>query len=385
MAYDHRRYRSRLRQDSKDRDRSRSRGRGRYSYFKLEERATYVRLFPGTYVGFDGIERQFFVKRTHFDKQVRKTRDCMGDECIPCWHRKMRQSKELPQRFNQPSSKYVYNLVHLHRYHEVEKDRRDGDGTFKVQEPCKGRRCRMCRDEVESVFGRKLHWGMNESDHKTLESYDDQLAAKCLCGEGDIDYKAYRCDSCDKVLRDAEDFEGTEIEFIRLGFEEHKCRHCGHTDLPVADMECIKEDDGEWESCCDDPRPAHIFAVDLEVKGVQKQGRGDTTWLGLQIVGHRFSELDDEVEKMMMEAFDFDSMYDMDLDTQAKILGMNVPKALKDGTSDDDDEDEEDEVEESVDYDDDDDDDDDEDEATCDECGGTDLDDEGDCLECDYE
>jgi hypothetical protein len=364
MGYDHRRYRSQLKKDAKERSKGRGRGKGRWNFFKLQEKSTFVRLIPGNHMCFDGIERPFFVKRTHYDVMGKKTRDCMGAECLPCHDRERKErkgGKKAKQRFNPPTSKYVYTEVHLGKYHKVEKDRDDGDGTFTVYDVCKGRRCEMCRDEVETSFGRKLHWTLNESDHGTLESYDDTLATQCLCGEGEIDYKAYRCTGCDRTLRDAEDFEGSDIEFIKLGFEDFHCSKCGVEDLPVPEIECVKEDgDGEWDVCCDDPRPAHIFAVDLEVKGVQKTGRGDVSWLGLQIVGHRICDIDERVAEFA-EPFDFDVMFDMTLERQADILDMEIPPGMgKKGRNapdpDDDgdkDKDKDEEYEEDVEYEDD--------------------------------
>lgn len=362
MAYDHRRYRSQLRRDAKERSRGRRRGRGRHNYFKLNTTGTTVRLIPGNHMCFDGVERPFFVKRTHYDVAAGKTRDCMGSECIPCHDRERREKagekrgkkgRDIKQRFNRPSSKYVYSMIHLANYHKIEKDRDDGDGTYTVYEQCEGRRCKMCRRDEEKVFGRRLHWTLNESDHDVLVAYDDSLATLCECGEGEIDYKAYRCDGCDRVLRDAEDFEGSVMEFVALGFDDFKCRHCGKEDLPVPEISCVTQDeDDEWVECCDNPRPANLFCVDLEVKGIEKRGRGDVSWLGLQVIGHELEELDERVEEFA-EPFDFDTMFDMDLETQSRILDMPIPKSLLNGGEDDDEydeDDDEDEYEDDVDY-----------------------------------
>jgi len=326
MSYNHSAYRATVRRDVSRRRKDQNRGRGRYNYFKLPKSPTNIRLIPGEYKAWDGSTRPYFVKFTHFDVVDNRVRDCQGEECIMCHQLENAKGKgKSKDRFTRPSMRYVYNAVHLADYHLVEEVNKDTGEKYKVKIECEGRRCKYCKDGVEKVFGKKIHWTLSEEDHTILMAYDLELSQKCQCGIGDIFVLSYECKKCLGEILNASECPLNNQEVIEFGDQEQRCPKCGHTDLPQAILECVEEDaKGNWIACCDNPKPVNIFCVNLEVKGVERHRRDGRTFISLQITGSEVAEADDRISDLS-EPYDFEAMFDMPLDKQSEILNLPIP------------------------------------------------------------
>jgi hypothetical protein len=330
--YDHRSFRQKLNKDARAQKKGRSRGRGRGSYFKLPPSPTTGRLIPGEYPGPDGDVRPYFIKRTHYDVLENRVRDCQGRECIPCWQRENGidgKGKGSKTRFNSASSKYVYTWAHAAYYHLVDERNAETGKEYKIKEVCEGkRRCEHCKKDVERVFGKKMHWTFNEDDHAVLESFDRELFAKCQCTLGDIFVKAYECAKCETTMLESDRTNLTQEEIVQFGDEEQRCDRCGEEDFPQYVLECIEETkDGEWIKCCEDPRPANLFCVNVDVKGVTRERRDGKEFTALQISGHVLEDIDERMKDI--EPYDFDAMFDQSLEQQAKWLSVDIPEDLR--------------------------------------------------------
>ena len=330
MAYDHRRYRAQIRKDAQRSKKNQNRGRGRGNWFKLPTRSTTIRLIPGEYEAFDSSVRPYFVKFTRYDVLEGRVRDAQGSRCLMQWHNDNNGAGKA--RFGKLSQKSCYNLVHLADY-ELAKETNDRTGQeYTVKRQVEDVR-KAKKNGAELVFGKKLYWTMNEEDHAILMAYDKELFATCAgCGEGEIYVVSYECEKCMQELLNAEESSMSTDEIIDYGDSEHRCSNWGDDGLAVAITEGAKQDDeGEWGKCCDSPRPANIFDVNLEVKGVPKPTRsGKGNYMGLQITGSEIAEVEERVGELT-NPYDFDSMFDMNLETQSRLLGVPIPEDLKSG------------------------------------------------------
>jgi len=314
-----------IRKDSEKSRRQKRRGKGRSSYFKLPSRSTSVRLIPGEYKVYDETVRPYFVKFTRYDVLEGRVRDAQGNQCLMQWHND-NVSGDKP-RFGKLSQKNVYNLVHLADYELVEERNEKTGQEYTVKKLIEdNRRRKAAEDGREVIFGKKLYWTLNEEDHAILMAYDKELFSHCAgCGEGEIYVVSYECEKCMQELLNAEESSLSMDEIIDFGDRDQRCSSCGFEGLPVAITDGAIEKEGEWTKCCEDARPANIFDVNLEVKGVPRSARsGNKTFMGLQITGHTVGAVDERLEEMI-QPYDFDSMFDLDLPTQSKFLSVPIP------------------------------------------------------------
>ena len=244
-------------------------------------------------------------------------------------------------------------------FHVVEKNKRDGSGTFKTRERCDGRGCKECAKDTERVFGLKTyfkfapkHW--RESIHMVQTKLG--LTA-CKCG-GSIFVPQYDCRNCGETLVDVCatcDKRGCEGE---IGIDpdtnmatcegcgntwsayigDHKelfekvsgpiACECGHKGLPVPYRICTTED-------CE-VQPFGLFDCQLTLRKASEKSTAD-----LVVVDYVIQEVDERhFEKMnqgdpewaekIVEAnktpYDLDKLLaPLDSASQAQMLGVADP------------------------------------------------------------
>ncbi len=168
-----------------------------------------------------------------------------------------------------PRKVRTYNVVVLGAFHEVQKNKKSGDGTYTILERCTGKlpRCQLCERGSEKIWGRRAYASFGSGFHSDLEEIDKAVGNNCKgCGEGSVQTSGYVCSGCDHLFLDlyeetltAEDigeFENTEIE----------CESCGLVEYPVERVECVVEEDGEAVVGCETPIRTTIFDVNVKIK-----------------------------------------------------------------------------------------------------------------------
>ena len=228
---------------------------------------------------------------------------------------------------------HVFNAIHLAWYHLVPVVREDNtaavydNGKHKGEPilqkvPCEGRKCAMCQEKLEKVFGKKVHWSMGFNHLVNLSGFIDEIEKDCAeCGgSGTIEKVTYDCSGCGTPIVICSDFdlreEKSADEFHRLTSRPFVCK-CGHTGVPVAQLECTG---------CKDPKPRDVFDCDIEVKR-----QGDGTSSTVQVVRWVATELTDEL-KEMAKPWNFSEIFCPDpLNIQASILKCANPYGPESG------------------------------------------------------
>lgn len=312
---------------------------------------TKIRLIPGKYVGFDGLEYDFFQYVSYFSARTKKgflsgakwemengnlvkvSGNCLGyDE----WQKEIEEGIPKAERTVSMRIMHAYTVLHLEWYHETpaldernrpkkyEKGPKAGQ-TIMDRVLCQGRRCDYCRDGVEKVFGRRLHWSMGSGHLTELAGIRKEIEKDCVnCGgEGTIEEISYDCAKCGKIIVDVDQFdlskEGDRDDMNAIICAPYACK-CGHTDYLVCQHEC---------SGCQDPTPLSIFDCDVDIKTV-----GEGTKSSVQIPRWTQTELSKELREMA-KPLDLAQIFTGDpLDIQAKYLRVSNPYGSGSGRED---------------------------------------------------
>jgi hypothetical protein len=291
---------------------------------------TTIRLLPGNYTSFEEFPQAYYSYVEHFVAGVDKSLICskrykyVNDElttvegkCLACDLRDEERAKNIGWRIM-----HVFNAIHLVWYHKVPLiDRTTGKVRVYTRgsrkgEPmtdlvqCEGRRCKMCADHVEKVFGRKVHWSMGNSHLEQLGGFIKELRRNCTCG-GLLTDISYDCPNCGVMWYDIQ--EADPLEADAVGARKFTCKSCGTTDFPLKRVECSK---------CQDPEPISVFDCNLEIKRT-----GDNTASAIQIPRYEVAKLPTELLELS-KPWPFEKIFAGDpFDMQAKILGVRNPYA----------------------------------------------------------
>ena len=299
---------------------------------------TKARVVPGRYTGLDGQEYEFFQYVQFYSArtgrnfvgsgkyEMRNGRvELVDGECLG-WDEFMQEIKEGKDREHRSISMRVmhaFTIVHLEYYHLVPQvdehgnpivyagGKREGEPIIK-KELCIGRKCPLCADKVERVYGKKAHWSLGIGHLAELCGVEDEIGKDCTnCGGSKtIETITWDCEKCGEILVRAEDFnvrvkeESEQLQKLTGG--PLKCNKCGHTGTLLTQYECTG---------CKDPSPLSIFDCDIEIK---RQGEG--TKSSIQIPRWTHTELSDEL-KEMATPYNFSEIFFPDpMDIQAKLL-----------------------------------------------------------------
>ena len=298
---------------------------------------TNFRLMPGGYSNIDGGEAEYFMYVEHFATRANRGFICSrtwaiegsdlvstGGKCLAC-----REIEDGAKDIG-TTLKHVFNGLHLAYYHLVPQFEDNGKPKMKdeyneagqktgkqvqvkYKEPCLGRRCDLCKEKVEKVFGKKVHWSMGSGHLEAFTGFIVEVEKQCVCG-GDLEPILYECGNCAHAFIDMETTDLDDAQLNDRICEEEKCPKCGHFGLMLEQFECSSES-------CEDPEPTSIFDVDLSIK---RHGEGTNSTV--QVVSFKRKELSEDLITLYREPYKFDQIFTGDpLDIQAKILRVDNP------------------------------------------------------------
>lgn len=289
-----------------------------------QNNTTTLRLRPGSYKSFAGLDVEFYQYYKHFC--VGKNRsficskvweeDANGDiapvagKCLGC---------DEIDNGNKGVSKqllHAFHGIHMAWFHLVQAEDRNGkpittrDGKPAMNKmPCKGRVCDLCKQKAEKIFGKAVYFPVGVNHFGNLGGFVEEIEKNCVCG-GTLTPVTYGCIKCGTILLDVADCEMSDEDIIKWAKRSHKCSECGYVDVAIPELEC---------SDCKEPRPLSIFDVDIDIK---KHGEG--TKSALQIPRWAAKDLSEELEKMPMPDLS-KVLKGSDFDFQAKCLGIDNP------------------------------------------------------------
>jgi hypothetical protein len=303
--------------------------------------AAKIRLIPGQYKVFDGTIQpfyqfvQFFTVRTKKSfisskefKIIEGDLKAVGGKCHG-WDQYQKEIEEGIERDKRSISMrilHAFTGIHLAWFHlvTVEDDKgkpmrykrgeRKGE-VIKEKVLCEGRRCSMCRDKIDKVFGKKVHWSLGSGFLELLGGTVADISQDCKgCGAGRLETVGWECEECGHLVVDESDSRLTDEEINEITCHPYTCRainpdtdkECGHRGFLAKLTECDN---------CQNPKPTDIWDVDIEVKKV-----GDPPKVTIQIPRWTLTELDEELLKMA-EPYKFERIFGSDpLDKQAEFL-----------------------------------------------------------------
>lgn len=244
-----------------------------------------------------------------------------------------------------PNQYVAHNIVRLGYFHEVTKNPENEKGKpIKEWVPCtegiigqakRPLKCERCAAGIPRVHGRRGFWNVSEpvevdggtKGHlHTLRRYEEkELQDVCANCHNPIQVTSFSCASCNQVILDCFDENLSEEALVEAihscQHEAQSCPHCAYEGKARETIECYVADENGAPvgPGCDNTRRTTIFDVDLSV-GTEGTGINSS----LQIYGHRFSEITEDIGELMVP-FDFISLLDVDLKYQAAALGMPNP------------------------------------------------------------
>lgn len=244
--------------------------------------------------------------------------NCLGyDE----WKREIDEGIPRDKRTVSMRLLHAFNVIHLDWYHLVPVFDDNGKAVLykggdrkgeQVMEKvlCEGRRCEMCRDGVEKVFGKKGHWSVGSGHLGDLAGYITEIEKNCsYCGEGMLEVISWECSECGHPVIDMNETRLSDNEIAEIVLDIQECQKCGNKDYLLRQLECDK---------CQDPTPLSIFDVDIDVK---RQGEGTNSTI--QIPRFTACDISDEL-KDLCKPYDFKQVFAPDpLDIQARLLKIN--------------------------------------------------------------
>jgi len=293
---------------------------------------TKFRLLPGAYVGFEGEENEYFQYVDHFVARSKRGFICSkqyqiidgnltstGGKCLGC------KERDGGADDISWSLKHAFNGVHLVWYHlePVIDDNgkpmlykhgdRKGEQIMRKIE-CEGRRCPHCKDGLEKVFGKQVHWSIGSGHLNDLAGFVSEIEKDCAnCGEGRLEEISYECSNCGFVFIDMNTTEMDNAAIASYVSHKRECPECKTKDYPMRQFEC---------DVCQDPESTSIFDCTLEIKR-----QGENTNSTIQIPRWTKEDLPDNLDpKIDLKPFQFKRVFSPDpFDIQAKILKIRNP------------------------------------------------------------
>lgn len=296
-----------------------------------QNRATKARLIAGDYVGLDGQPVEYFPYVEHFVARSNKSFICskqykqegadlitVGGKCLGC--------EAMDEGAGDISWRllHAFNAIHLAYYHlkpvfdkdnkPIMRKAREGQEARQAMEKveCEGRRCKHCKEGLEKVFGKKVHWSVGTGHLGDLGGVVDEIGRDCKeCGQsGSLYVVSYECSKCGDMVIDMDNTDLTDEQIDNAAAQKHRCS-CGHNDFMLRQHECEN---------CQDPEPLSIFDCDIEIK---RSGEG--TQSTVQIPRWTATELSKEL-KEMAKPYNFKRVFAADnFDWQAKVLKIRNP------------------------------------------------------------
>jgi hypothetical protein len=291
-------------------------------------------MLPGEYTDFGGVKNEYYQYVEHFVKRSMRTLICSktyelvdgevvatGGKCLAC--------DEMDNGAEDVSWRqcFAFNGIHLDYYHLVpvfdddgkpikySRGKRQGE-QVKRKQLCEGRRCKMCKDKLEKVFGKKVHWTVGSGHLKQLGGIVVEIEKECVCG-GQLEVATHECGECGDIVVDMNETDLDDKDIAKITKRRHKCRAdvdgkaCGYTGYLIPQHDCDN---------CDDPEPLSIFDCDLDIKR-----QGENAQSTVMVPRWTQTELSDDL-KEMAKPYVFSKVFAADpFKIQAKILKIRNP------------------------------------------------------------
>lgn len=305
-----------------------------------QNHTTKVRLIPGSYMGFEGEENEYYQYVEHFAARSNKSFICskqyqiidgalstVGGKCLGC------QERDSGSEDISWSLRHAFNGLHLDWYHlEPVTDDKGNALRYKTGDrkgeqimrkiPCEGRRCVHCKDGLEKVFGKKIHWSVGSGHLNDLAGFVSEIEKDCSsCGRGRLEEVSYECPNCGFMFIDMNSTDMEDKAIASYVAHKRTCPECETIDYPMRQFEC---------DACQDPASTSIFDCTLEIK---RQGEGTNSTV--QIPRWHLEDLPEDLdEHISLKPYDFKRVFAPDpFDVQAKILKIRNPYSDEDAES----------------------------------------------------
>lgn len=234
-----------------------------------------------------------------------------------------------------------YSVVHLGRWHKVQKqiefkDKKTGDQvTTNVTnlDKCRGKvQCVHCKNGNEAIYGRSGYVRLSPAMVTCVEDIEREISGYCLCGcSTPLKIMMYSCSRCGYVFGEAGIGEGGEIEDA-LTLKDLAALYSNHSVCPqckerIDEMNSDAAQIAETLACngCMSPQRATLYDADVALR---KTGMKSKTRLELdrEKFDHRgfiVRPLNEQL-RPLVQLYDFWSGLKVTPDITAKLLALGA-------------------------------------------------------------
>jgi len=305
-------------------------------------------------------ESEFFKFVQHYNARNKKSTICSGGPLhFTREHRKPCRGCDIFYEFKNSnveagyvskSHKYVWNVLHIHKYHEVPqtdfktkqiKVNPRTNQPYMTWEPCVGRGCQHCQMSAKVVDAMMRPFKLSKLQHQYLLEKNSSVENDCTsCGsQQSIETTMWLCSNCDNPIIDLTSTSLTDEQISALTSRPYNCPKCKNIGLLQEKFWCTQ---------CNDARRASLFDVDIDIRTVVTDpgnpGQPQTKKTQLDMVRISAPSVIDPKYSKMAVPFDFPRVYVPDSwSDQINVYGEPSPEEgtpvhFEDRTVEDDDE-----------------------------------------------
>lgn len=279
--------------------------------------------------------------------------------CVPCL---MTDSKEWDEKGHSARSGWVFNIAHLVPYHTMpfmkdgqiqmkqgtnqpimfDKECRYGTIAQRVYSRANNKQCEGCQQQAPTKLGGHRYWQVGKNHLEDLVDFNEKVLGKvCFYTNTGIIQTGFICSRCNSKFMDIATSGYTNDQIKQFSENPTKCQ-CGHYGIPQIEYESgygeggyskvpnfqmpIGPDGKPFKA-----RPLNLFDV---VLWIQREGESTdskvviTRWCRLSKYPQQNGEVDITQyvnETIVANPFDFDDLFSLDTEGQAKILERPNP------------------------------------------------------------
>lgn len=279
--------------------------------------------------------------------------------CVPCL---LTDSKEWDEKSHGARSGWVFNTAHLVAYHTmplmkngqiqtkqgtnqpimVDRECRYGTIAQRVYSRSNNKPCEGCQQQAPTKLGGHRYWQVGKNHLEDLIDFNEKILGKvCFHTNTGIIQTGFICSKCGAKLVDLATSGLTNDQIKQFSESPYRCQ-CSHVGLPQAEYESGYGEGGfsrlpnfQMPVGSDGrpvkARPLNLFDV---VLWVQREGESMdskavvTRWCRLTKFPSQNGEVDITQyvnETIVPNPFDFDDLFSIDTEGQAKILERPNP------------------------------------------------------------
>jgi len=279
--------------------------------------------------------------------------------CVPCL---LTDSKEWDDKSHGARSGWVFNVAHLVTYHTmplmkngqiqtkqgtnqpimVDRECRYGTIAQRVYSRSNNKPCEGCQQQSPVKLGSHRYWQVGKNHLEDLIDFNEKVLGKvCFYTNTGIVQTGFTCSKCSANIVDIATSGLTNDQIKTFSESPYRCQ-CGHIGLPQPEYESGYTEGGyskvpnfQMPTSPDGrpfkARPLNLFDV---VLWVQKEGANTDSkvvisrWCRMTKYPHQSGEVDITQyvnETIVPNTFDFDDIFSMDTESQAKVLERPNP------------------------------------------------------------